>query len=212
MILIFSLCALNKYLTYVGILTVTGIFFVFALKYVPTKDIMLPKLILFLLLFQNFCIGIGAHVGGNFSGSIQLLTQIPTILILISAIHIFMTQQVTRRGLFIIYVLFIVSYFFKGNGHISTAIVYLRNFFVFYLAWIIGKNNIDTSEKKDKFLYFYVKMAMIAGVFGLVGVILGNEFFNMIGVREVYLGKGWKDLIQGTTLCELSNIIFWTMG
>jgi len=207
-LLFYTAAASHKYLTYLGLLVCTIIFGLITMKTVPMKSIFLPKLILILLLFQNTCIGIGARLGGNTDNSIQLLTQIPTILILLSSVYIFFGKKVTNQWLFIIYALLIISYLFKGNAHIETAVVYLRNFLIFFLGFIIGKNNIDSGEKRKEFINFYIKLAVLSGIFGLVGIVLGDGFFNMLGVREVYLGKNWHELTLGTTPGNFRTLFF----
>lgn len=199
LLFLYTIIAINKYLTYFGLFLFIIIFLIVTIKHVSNKSVFLPKLILILLLFQNTCIGIGAHIGGNYDSSIRLLTQIPTILVLISSIYIFITQPIGKRWLFVIYVLFVFSYLFRGDVHIESALVYIRNFFIFFLALIIGRNNLDLNKKRDEFIDFYIKIAMLGGIFGLIGIILGDEFFNMIGVREVYIGKNWSEIEIGQT-------------
>ena len=207
-LLLYTAAATHKYLTYLGLFVCTVIFWFITMKSVPMKSIFLPKLILLLLLFQNTCIGIGARFGGNMDNSIQLLTQIPTILILLSSIYIFFSKKVTNQWWFIIYALLIISYVFVGNAHIETAVVYLRNFLIFFLGFIIGKNNLDSEEKRKAFINFYIKLAVFAGIFGLVGIVWGDEFFNMLGVREVYLGKNWHELTAGSTPGNFRTLFF----
>lgn len=207
-IVFYMLSALNKSLTYIGLMFAIIGFFLLSLKYVPSKSVFLPKLIVALLLFQNFCIGIGGHLGSNMDDSLKLLTQIPTILVMIVSLHIFLAQSLGKRWLFIIYALFVISYFFRGSGHMTTAVVYLRNFLVFFLALLIGRNNLDTTQKKEEFFRYFIMLALLAGVFGIIGIIGGNEFFNAIGVRNVYVGKGWKDLAQGATPGNFRTLVF----
>ena len=207
-LLFYTAAASHKYLTYLGLFACIVIFGFITMKSVPMKTVFLPKLILILLLFQNTCIGIGARFGGNTDSSIQLLTQIPTILILLSSIYIFFSKKVTNQWLFIIYALLIISYLFKGNAHIETAVVYLRNFLIFFLGFIIGKNNLDSEKKRTEFITFYIRLAVFSGIFGLVGIVWGDEFFNILGVREVYLGKNWHELTAGTTPGNFRTLFF----
>ena len=45
---------------------------------------MIPKLVIILLVFQNFSIGAGAHLAGNVSDRLSLITQVPTMFIVIA--------------------------------------------------------------------------------------------------------------------------------
>jgi hypothetical protein len=78
-----------------------------------------------------------------------------------------------------------------SEGIFQAELVYIRNFLIFYLAFTIGKNHLDSLNKKYEFIDFSIKLALVAGIFGIIGMILGNNFFSAIGVQEVYIGKNY---------------------
>jgi hypothetical protein len=192
-IVLFILISMNKYLTYIGLIAAVVLIGGFTITNSQRKSVVLPELILVLLLFQNFCIGVGAHFGENIDSSIQLLTQVPSLLIFVSFFAIILAQRSEIKPIFIVYALFLVGYFLFGRSHFQTAIVYLRNFVIFYMGFVIGHNNLDTESKRSEFISFLIKLGIIAGIFGLIGLLFGERFFNLIGIKEVYIGKNWSD-------------------
>lgn len=190
MSLLFILSSTNKIMTIIGLL----LFLIFAIygnvKYVRTGDVIIAKLIVTAILFQNFFIGIGAHVFSNNSDSLSLVTQFPFLLILISGIFSLVYKRIDKRDIwFLVFLILCTVYCFIGKGSISVKLVYFRNFTAFYFVFLCGKHYLDTKEKIDVFLKYITKLAVLAGVFGILISCLGESGYEFFGVNEIYIAK-----------------------
>jgi hypothetical protein len=156
----------------------------------------IPIALVLLLVFQNVCIGIGAHMFRNSSDTLDLLTQIPTVFLLVCASGVVLIK-IQSKSLFLFYgyCIMLIFYLFYKNANLSVGVVYLRNFIVFYLAYIVGAYCLDTDKKRVYFVNFMIKLSIVAGIFGIITLLGGAALFNALGVREVYLAKHWGVLI-----------------
>lgn len=190
------LCALfitastNKYAT----ILLTLVFILFSLLInaicVNSRNDIIIKLIVISILFQNLFIGIGAHAFGNASSSLSLVTQFPFIFITVSGLFSFLYKKIDRTDIvFLVFVFLCLIYCFIGDAPISARLVYLRNFTVFYFAFLSARHYLNTKEKLGKFIDFTINISIVAGIFGIVGIILGKPFYEFFGVNEVYIAK-----------------------
>ena len=84
-----------------------------------------------LLIFQNFSIGAGAHLAGNVSDRLSLITQVPTMFIVIA--YLFMTVGTPLKKLDIIFILYVgvcIAYCAYGKGGLVAKLTYFRNFII----------------------------------------------------------------------------------
>ena len=202
-IALFTMAAMHNLLTYLCIGVFAMLFLLMNIKCVTTKDVLIPKLVVILLLFQNFSIGIGAHIGGNMSGTLSLLTQVPFMFICV-AYFIVLTRTFEKLSkidiLFFVYIVLCIFFFFLGDGGMMAKLVYFRNFTVFYMGFFVGKYYLSTKERREDFFNFFINVSIIAAVFGMVGLVLGRPFYFLIGVPEVYEAKqylAFRDGIPG---------------
>lgn len=154
-------------------------------------DLFLPKLILAALLFQNTINGIGMHITGDTTSTgTSLLSQIPTLFVLIGSSLVILKNGIKKVYVFfILYVLFLITYCFVGDASFTSRIYYVRNFVFFYLVFLIGKYTIDSERKFQQFIDYYISLAFISGLFGLVAFMFDNKPYIPLGVREIYVIK-----------------------
>lgn len=158
----------------------------------------IPRLVIILLLFQNLGIGIGAHLGNNTSSSLSFMTQIPTLMILISYLFCLFRSNLTKLdGLYFILIGICTIFMFVGNGGLSAKITYYRNFLIFYMAFVIGKKSLTNKKDIDEFLTFFLYISVFAVIFGFLGWIIGKPFYQMTGVLEVYSAKQYSAYRNG---------------
>ena len=128
---LFILAAMHTLLTYLCMGVFAILFVIINVRCVGTKDIFIAKLVVILLLFQNFAIGIGGHIGGNMNDSLSLLTQVPFMFVAIAYILV-LTRTFEKLEkvdiFFFIYVILCIAFFFVGEGAIMAKLVYFRNF------------------------------------------------------------------------------------
>lgn len=182
----------------VGMFLMVLLAFYVNVKFIRKKSIFIPKLILCLLLFQNTAIGLGAHLGNNDSDALSLLTQIPTIFIVISFAAVLCSSPMRKTDVvFILYALICFLQMFQTDGEMTAKLSYLRNFLIFYMGYRIGGYYIAAKEELEEFLDFFLKMAFWSGIFGIMGMVLGREFYQAIGTLEVYHAKRYTAYVNG---------------
>ena len=202
-ILIFSLIIIGSTTTTLTYATFIMLIFLFiiAIYYytcICRKSVLIAETVVLLLLFQNFLIGIGAHLGKNFNNELSIMTQVPTIFIFISfSFYMLHTQCTARNILFCLYVLLCATFFAKGRSPLMIKSTYFRNFIIFYMAFFLAEKCINTRESLDDFVDFFLSLSIVATIFGLVGTILGREFYFLCGVREVYFAKKYRGYVNG---------------
>lgn len=157
-----------------------------------TKNEEVPIILVILLIFQNFCIGLGAHLGGNTDESLKYLTQFPFISIFIIWIVNFFkkdTHKINIRKSFYLYLFFILISFIQGYGGLVSILVCLRNLLTFYMAYEIGYLYLDTKDKRDKFCKSFLKITPVLLILGIIIMVGGFDFYCLIGFKEVYIAK-----------------------
>ena len=192
------IAAMSNATTYLMLIVLSIIFLCVNWNSVSANDILVPKMAISLLMFQNFAIGIGAHITGNFSSELSWLTQVPTLFISMAYLSIILKKHFHKKEfVFFLYVTLCLVFFFVGNGNLVARITYFRNFVIFFMAFRIGIHYIDTKDKFLQFIYFFIKLSIVAVVFGLLGMILGKSFYQSIGVLEVYKAKHYTAYRDG---------------
>ena len=181
-----------------GMFLIVLLAFYVNIKFIRKKSIFIPKMIICLLLFQNTAIGLGAHLGNNDSDALSLLTQIPTIFIVISFAAILCSSSLRKTDvIFILYALLCFLQMFRTDGEMTAKLSYLRNFLIFYMGYRIGGYYIAAKEELDEFLDFFLRMTFWSGIFGIMGMVLGRTFYQAIGILEVYHAKRYTAYVNG---------------
>jgi len=158
----------------------------------PEADVC--KGILLLLVMQNLCIGVGAHITGNMSGNLKLLTQIPFMVVTILWVGTWKVRTVTERRntvrmAFYILLGFIALSCVWGFGGISSSLVIVRNLTVFYMAYEVGYDNLVDEEKREEFVRTLINLGILLVVVGIPLLIKGYDWYKVIGIQEVYIAK-----------------------
>ena len=152
------------------------------------------KGIISLLLYQNLCIGLGAHLFGNFSSSLKIITQIPfATLFVIWAIQFIKNPKIRQDKSFKFFIALLICIaisFLIGRGSILAILINIRNLITFFIAYQIGKLNIENTEDLNDVVKHIIKNAVIFLVFGIILNILGYKGYQLIGIDEVYHAKG----------------------
>lgn len=172
-------------------MVILAIYFLYLnIRYIKRHGIAVPKIAVALLVFQNFSIGIGAHIGEYDGNDLSFLTQVPTLFIGISYMFVLLNKKLEKRDIiYLIYVTLCFSFFFRGTGSITDKVTYFRNFILFYMAFSLGRYYLGEESEMRDFIRFFMKIAVMAALFGLLGMFLGTEFYHKIGVMEVYTAK-----------------------
>ena len=58
-----------------------------------------------LLVFLNFVIGLGAHIGHNRSANLSFLTQVATLFIFINALYILLSDRLDNKMIFVLFIM-----------------------------------------------------------------------------------------------------------
>lgn len=195
---ILILCSMHKVLTIIGIIGCIAYFSYVNISVGKYNTNVIPKMAIIFLLMQNVGIGLGANIAGNTSGSLSLVSQIPSLFVVISAFFVLLRRKINKLDLvFGIYAVIVVLYAFVEPGMWGAKGVYVRNFLIFYLAFIIGAYYLKDKDLKEDFIAFVLKLAVAAGIFGIVGIIFGKPFYDIMGVDEVYIARKSDVFING---------------
>ena len=186
--------AANRKMTYISLIVTIVFSIILANISVKTKSVNICKGVLFLLIMQNLCIGLGAHIARNTDSSLKLLTQIPflttaVLWVLTCAIQKWRVENESLRVCFVALIVCIVISFFISRGSIQAMAISVRNMTVFYMAYEIGSRNINTEEKKDDFIQFFVKSGLVLCVIGIIILFGGYSVYKFLGIHEVYIAK-----------------------
>ena len=154
------------------------------------------KGILLLLVFQNFALGLGAHLNNNMESSLSLVTQIPFIIIamewivlIVSKRRLISESKKHRRIFYILLVLILLSILI-GRGKLQAMLINIRNLTVFFMSYEIALLNITSKENFLKFEKFSFKLGVIVLIVGIILLMGGYGLYEIIGVKEVYVAKG----------------------
>lgn len=154
--------------------------------------------IVYLLVFQNAAIGIGAHIAGNTSESLKLMTQIPFLTIGILWILFLLVNQSRKskhmirnsRILFLILLMAIGTAYLSGHGALSSILMNIRNLTVFFMTFEIGYHCIKSDKDFIRMQKGFLKLSLFILIVGIVLLITGYPGYEAIGIKEVYIAKG----------------------
>lgn len=150
--------------------------------------------IVLLLLLQNFMLGLGAHISSNFSNSLQLITQIPFLVIsivwFIQFVCLKHVQDTKPRKYFKIYFILIIISLVIGRGSLNAILMNIRNMTVFFMAYEIGVHNITDENSLKNYQKKIIKYGMVMLICGIILLIGGYNLYKEIGIQEVYFAKG----------------------
>ena len=149
-----------------------------------------------LLVFQNFALGLGAHLTQNTSSSLSLMTQIPFIVIAMQWVVLLVGKNTSypefqkHRMLFGLLIICILLAAMIGRGPIQSMLVNTRNLTAFFMAYEIALYNISSETEFYKFEKFCFTLGLIVLLAGIVILIGGYNLYEAIGIKEVYSAKG----------------------
>ncbi len=150
---------------------------------------------IYLLVFQNFAIGIGAHLGGNHSTNLSFLTQVATVYIFINAFYVIATNKLNKANCYAIFVTgMLLLFFLLSKATFMSKLVYFRNYSLAPLSFIICYRHLAFPDHKSDFFKKFIKailnLSLIVFVFGIIMYFLPYEAWKLIGIEEVYIAKG----------------------
>lgn len=188
--------AINPVFTYLSVLTAIGIGLVEGFLAIKSPSYNHCKGIILLLVFQNFALGLGAHLFGNMNSSLSLLTQIPFVIIAVEWMVLIINQKQLiaenrhhRLFFLILLALMFISLMF-GRGTFQSILVNIRNMTVFFVAYEIALFNLVTEKDFYLFEKFCFRLGVVVLALGIVLLIGGFRLYEVIGIREVYSAKG----------------------
>lgn len=184
----------NKISTIISIFLSLIISLVIGISASKESNISLLKGIITLLMFQNLCIGLGAHLLSNTDSSIKFITQIPFMVISIVFIILLLNKKLLndkkQRKYFTFYIIFIMLSFLIGRGTIQSILINLRNLITFYFAYSIGRISLKKKADLDSLVSYLLFIGVLFLISGVVLLYGGFDLYEKIGVKEVYLAKG----------------------
>ncbi|AKS51555.1 hypothetical protein [Companilactobacillus pabuli] len=165
------------------------------------RELILYSIIL-ILVFQNFIIGVGAHLASNATG-LSYLTQVPLFFVVGIFLGSGLKNIEYERSMlyFILLLIFIAFSLFIGRGTFNSIFANLRNLVFFYIVYYVSKKIM----LKEFSIHYFVSKIVILSIFILViGIILligGFPLYKMIGVNEVYAAKSASlDVLSAVSL------------
>lgn len=169
-----------------------------AIKNKNEKTYIIPFMLMVLLAFQNFIVGIGAHLTENYDYSIRLMTQVPFIVTFVIWAYNFLISKnkISSNILFIIYLFTLFLSFVIGRGKLFSMIVTLRNLTAFYMYYQIGKVYLKEKKQVDIFVKYILKLSIIMLICGIILLICGFSLYSKIGYVEIYNSKIGSILTQ----------------
>lgn len=195
-ILIFMLIgACSKYCTYISLIMTIIFDIVIGTKITKKPNVSVCKGIIGLLLYQNLCIGLGAHLFSNYDQSLRIITQFPFISIAIVWFFIELrdikngNKNKTRRYFYVLLFFVFFSMIF-GHGTMNAILMNIRNLSVFFMTYEIGRYCIKSKEDVSKLIKYILNNAFIFLIFGIILNIAGYSGYKFIGIDEVYFAKG----------------------
>lgn len=165
------------------------------------RELILYSIIL-VLVFQNFIIGVGAHLASNTTG-LSYLTQVPLFFVVGIFLGSGLKNIEYERSMlyFILLLVFIVISLLIGRGTFNSIFANLRNLVFFYIVYYISKKVM----KKNFSMQYLVSRIVALGIFViLIGILLwlgGFDLYRVLGINEVYSAKGaTSDALFATSL------------
>ncbi len=193
-LLLIFLGAINPVLTYISLFGSVVISAYLGTYYAKHPNYQCCVGIMQLLVFQNFCIGVGAHLTNNFSNTLSLLTQVPFLNIFVIWIIIVIKQghdQLSKSNkYFVFYILMITLSLIVGRGNLNSILINIRNMTCFYMAFEIGRYNIVSTKQLSYYQRDIIKLSIFVLLIGIILLTYGFPLYRAIGIEEVYFAKG----------------------
>lgn len=168
----------------------------------PHEKAYAPTMLIWLLALQNVLIGIGAHIGGNESTNLSLLTQVPFattgILYLDVLIDRIDEPMLTKRNKwFALLVIWSCLMATVGGTGITARLVSLRNLTVFFMSWRIATHWLRSERQREAFRASLVRLCVFVTILGIIGLTLSYDTWRSLGLAEVYVAKGSSMPLDG---------------
>lgn len=157
------------------------------------KEKSLVIFLIFQIAFQNLFIGLVAHTCGNTSSNLSFLTQAPTVLCYVLTMYVLLKKKIDiidKLGITIIVLMLLSIIMNISNGTLIGKLNYFRNYSIFYCFFTIGRYYCTNNSSIKEILNFTEKYAVILSLIGIIFLFLPFEFFEMLGIKEVYIAKG----------------------
>lgn len=187
------LSTVNITATILFLFVYTILSFIFILENKGRHNSHICKWILFILIFQNLILGIGAHFFGNTDkSSLQIVSQFPFVFIAINWIYILSRRQHFNKEhiIFLLLIFFIILSAFIGRGDINAILINIRNMICFFMLFDISNYYLTNIEDRDNFYRYCMKISKVLLLFGIVLLLSGYDLYEIIGIKEVYIAKG----------------------
>lgn len=206
MIIIIMFCgAFFPAMTYISLILSALCALFIAKIFVRTRTIGVAEGMILILAFQNFAIGVGAHMVGNSDDSLKYLTQIPFLVIAIIFVILKINLYKNKKALhmnkpekaFQILLLCILLSAIIGRGSVQSMLVNIRNLTVFFMAFEIGRYSIRSEEDLHELEYFVLKISLFLLFCGIIILVAGYPLYKAIGIKEVYIAKGAPIIQEG---------------
>lgn len=169
----------------------------------------LVKFLIFQIAFQNFFIGLVAHASGNTSSNLSFLTQSPTVSCYILTIYVFLKKKVDiidKLGIMVIILMLFSIIMNMNNGTLIGKLNYFRNYSIFYCFFTIGRYYCSNKTLREEILDFTEKYAVILSLIGIIFMFFPFDFFEMLGIKEIYIAKGSP--IQGSFTGRFTTTLY----
>lgn len=154
------------------------------------RRVVIPQILVLLLVVQNLFIGVFSHLSGNVEG-LSYMTQCAYVFCVVSFVFAIVNEKrITKLDIaFIVFCSILLVMFIMTQADKTSALVYFRNFTVFYCAYVIGKYYIDDLSKNEKYISFLVTVSIVVVFLGLFMMNMPLEMWQGIGIHEVYEAK-----------------------
>ena len=217
--------ATSKRLTLIAVMASAFMALVISSENLEKSNEHICKGIVLLLLMQNVCIGIGAHMFHNTDSSLQYLTQIPFIsTFVIWAVTCSKKLNVlslkSPDTWFVILLFFIMLSISFGFGGFASSAVSIRNLTVFFMAYCIGRKNITSKASMKRMIRYLALCGISVTLIGIVIMAGGYALYRNLGIHEVYIAKAspfplnqlggrfYTSLFSGRSLFRMGSIYY----
>ena len=156
-----------------------------------------PQIIINLLIFQNFILGVSAHLLSYSKENLSYITQIPFLLLAIMAVLSFLREKVPNGivclrledGAFLVLCILLVAEVLTSSGSLEAKLVGARNYTTFYLAFLVGEYYLKEQGALERFARFLIRACVMLTAVGILLYPMELNFWEKIGIREVYIAK-----------------------
>jgi membrane protein len=93
-----------------------------------------------------------------------------------------------------------------NNGTLIGKLNYFRNYSIFYCFFTIGRYYCSNKTLREEILDFTEKYAVILSLIGIIFMFFPFDFFEMLGIKEIYIAKGSP--IQGSFTGRFTTTLY----